>query len=230
MPKEYPGRIHGDGHLIVNESFYKPLTREEISQYFAILVSIMCKARIQIAIHTHDPEVQKTLLALKQRFIIGFSNGCPWIEKAIIENLLEQKTPPTTLRKLRNKIVKSEYFDGKHSFLFQNLVEVASEPLKKKLLGYHLWKKIDKQEDRNLPKEMTELKGKGAYGLAHDPLYFGVLIPLYEFIDLGENLESRQARYVKVLEFFEGVGSKVTSITALKRETKMFLLHTQSKV
>lgn len=161
--------------------------------------------------------------------MIGFSNGCPWIEKAITENLLAQKTRPTTLRKLK-KIVKSEYFDGKHSFLFQNLVQVASKSLKKKLLGYHRWKKIKKQENRNLPKEMTDPRGKGAYGLAHGPLYFEIFIPLYTFIDKGKNIVDRQTRYVEVLEFFDKVGSKVTSIVMLEKEMKIFLLHSQSKV
>jgi hypothetical protein len=225
MPKEFLGRIHGDGRLTVDDSFYSPISEDETPQYLKVLTNILDKAKITMTINPQDLKLPRTLLALKQRFIIGFSNGCPWPEKAISKYLLKQTAPPTTLEELTTLIKDSALFDGKHSFLFQSLLESASKPLKDALLSYHPWRQLEGQEDHNLPQDITNPHGKGAFGLAYDPPFFEVLIPLYRYIDDDENIGTHQARYFAVTDFFEKVANKTLTIEEFIEQTKGFLSH-----
>jgi len=227
MPKEFPNRIYGDGRLTIKPSFYNPVSRKEYPHYLKALTDIMGKANIVITIDSQDPLLPNTLLSLKQRFMIGFSNGCPWPEKVISEYLMEQTTPPTTLEELATQIEKSARSDGKHSFFFQILLQHASKPLKRELKSYHPWQQLKGQEDHNLPQEITDPNGKGAYGLACDPPYFDVLIPLYKYIDDDNNVETHQIRYCAVTDFLETIANKVKSINELVLQTKEFLTNPQ---
>lgn len=227
MPKEFPNRIHGDGRLIIKPSFFSPVSQRESPQYLKKLTDIMRRANIVITIDSQDPLLPDTLLSLKQRFMIGFSNGCPWPEKVISEYLMEQTTPPTTLKELATQIEKSARSDGKHSFLFQILLQHASKPLKRELKSYHPWQQLKEQEDHNLPQEITDPDGKGAYGLAYDSPYFDVMIPLYKYIDDDKNVETHQIRYCAVTEFLETVANKAKSVEELVSQTKEFLANPQ---
>lgn len=230
MPKEFPSRIHGDGRLIVDPSFYASISKDETPQYLKALTDVIGKAKIAMTIDSQDPQLPSTLLALKQRFMIGFSNGCPWPEKAISEYLLDQKTPPTTLEQLTTQIKESALFDAKHSFLFQILLQYASIPLKDELLSYHPWQQLNEQENHNLPQDITDPHGKGAYGLAYDPPYFEVLIPLYKYIDDDKNVGNHQARYFAVTDFLEGVVNNAKSIEELVKQTKGFLINPETYI
>ncbi len=223
MSKEFPGRIHGDGHLIMDISFYCPLNKKESIHYANTLKSIIKKANIGFEIDQADPGLPNTLLALKQRFMIGFSNGCPWPEKIIGKYLSNQEQAPTNLDDLTKLIKKSGHADGKHSFLFQDLLANSSQPLKNEILNYHPWQKIAGQEDHNLPEDITNSKGKGGYGMAYNPPFYEVLVPLYKYIDDKKNPGTQEARYFAVSDFFGAVASKTKSIKALIVETNKFL-------
>lgn len=229
MPQEFPNLTHGDGHLIT-DSFYAPVSAEETPMYLHTLQSVLQTAGLEMTIKEQDPDLSSTLLALKQRFMIGFSNGCPWPEQAISEYLHDQKIHPENLTQLAKQIIDSARFDGKHNMLFQNMLQYASEPLKKDLLSYHPWEKIKGQEDRNLPKDITDPEGKGAYGLAFGPPYFESLIPLYKFIDSATQPEVHEARYYAVTDFFQKKLGKVESINALVEQTQAFLKEPQKYV
>lgn len=230
MSKEFPNRIHGDGRLIMDMSFYSPLNKKESIHYSNTLKSIIKKTNISFEIDQADPRLPDTLLALKQRFMIGFSNGCPWPEKVISRYLSNQEKPPSNLDDLTTLIKESGHADGKHSFLFQDLLVNSSQPLKNELLNYYPWQKIDAQENRNLPKDITSPDGKGGYGLAFDPPYFEVLVPLYKYIDDKKNPGTQEARYFAVSDFFEHVAGKTESIRKLIAETNKFLSNSQSYV
>jgi len=228
MFKEFPNRIHGDGRLIIDESFYSPVSRKETPQYIRTLTDIMSRAKITMPLNPQDPQLASTLLALKQRFMIAFSGGCPWPEKAVSEYLLAQKTQPATLVELTTQIRESARSDGKHSFLFQSLLQNASKPLRDELLNYHPWQPLEKQENRHLPHNITDSDGKGAYGLAYDPPYFDVLIPLYKYIDDNKNKGTHEARYFAVTDFLEKAASGAQSIEDLIGQTKGFLTNPQA--
>lgn len=171
----------------------------------------------------NDQALPHTLLTLKQRFKIGFSNGCPWPEKAIAEHLESQISAISSLEQLEEGIRESGLSDGKHSMLFQNLLQFASKPLKKELLSYHPWEALEKQENQHLPDEVTDPKGKGGYGIAYDPPFFDVLKPLYRFIDEEKDRNVHNARHLAVVEFFEKTASKVKTIDELVKQTNKFL-------
>jgi hypothetical protein len=84
MPKENEGRIHGDGHIWM-ESFDRPLNESEQVLYKGLLINILERAGLNLVVENGDPELPQTLLSLKQRMEVGFSNGCPFPEKAINE-------------------------------------------------------------------------------------------------------------------------------------------------
>lgn len=226
MFKEFLGRKHGDAGLIVDNSFYEPVAEEAREQYLDMLSSIIKQAQIPLEFSPQDSRLADVLLALKQRLMIGYSNGCPWPERAIIEDLQDiekQRGALDNLEELAIRIRETAQPDGKRSFLFQMLLQHASPALKKELLSYHGWAKLDKQEDDHLPKEITDPNGEGAYGLAYDPPYFEVIMPLFKFIEADQDLKIRQARYFAVIDFFEKRISKVDSIDGLVKQTKDFL-------
>ena len=222
MPVEFPNRIHGDGRLIINPSFNAPLRKNESQQYLNALTHILGEAAISLTINPADPQLPSTLLALKQRFMIGFSNGCPWPEKVIKNHLLKQEKPPTSLNELAQEITKSGLADGRNNMLYQILLQNGSDSLKDELLSYHPWSHIEGQEDRNLPKDITDENGRGGYSLAYDPPYFDALIPLYKYIDNGAE-GTHDARYFAVMEFFEKTAGKMKSIQELVKKTEGFL-------
>ncbi|OGK63015.1 hypothetical protein A2334_01480 [Candidatus Roizmanbacteria bacterium RIFOXYB2_FULL_38_10] len=228
MPKEFPGRIHGDGRVIMDDSFYSPVTKKQKPFYIKTLQKILSNAHIEVPIDNQNPILPDTLLALKQRFMIGFSNGCPWPEKAISEYLLEQATKPQTLEDLTTQIKESAHGDGKHSFLFQGLLRHASPELRNELLSYHPWQRLERQEDHNLPQDITDDSGKGAYGLAYNPPYFDVLIPLYKYIDDDTKGDTKQDRFFAVLNFFEKGAAKAQTITDLVNQAGAFLSNPQA--
>lgn len=223
MPEKMQYRKHGDGRLIIGKSFYEPLRKKSREYYSGILVRILTQAKIGLPTDLSENTLDDTLLTLRQRFMISFSNGCPWPEKAIADYLEKMDNPPTTLMELREGIRKSGLEDGRNSFLFQNLLQFASKPLKEELLSYHPWKRLEKQEDRHLPDEITSKDGKGAYGIAHDPPFFEALKPLYKFIDEGSDKEVRNARHLAVIDFFEHDISKIKSIEELITKTEEFI-------
>ena len=228
MPERFAHRTHGDGRLIMNEGFYRPLGKRAARAYTNVLGSIMERSHLPFTLDPKDTELPNTLLALRQRFQIGFSNGCPWPEKAITEFIEKEEKPPTSLPELTQVIQKSMQFDGKHSFLFQGLLRSASPTLKNELLSYHPWKRLEGQEDRNLPPEITRPDGKGAYGLAYDPPYFDVLIPLYKFIDEpGISKEEHQARFFAVTDFFENTMGSFETIDEVIEATRAYLQNPQ---
>jgi len=222
MSKEFSKRIHGDGHLIMNSSFYSPINKKETPHYLNALTIILNKSEIFMPIEQKDPKLPDVLLALKQRFMIAFSNGCPWPEKAISEYLSSQQKLPTSLDELTTQINESGRVDGKRSFLFQSLINYSSESLKKELLSYHPWNPLEKQENHNLPEDITEPNGKGAYGLANDSPFFEVIVPLYKYIDDGKP-GTNEARYFAVSDYMEKVAGKAKSIKELVAETNKFL-------
>lgn len=115
--------------------------------------------------------------------------------------------------------------DGNHSMLFQLLLEHTSDSLKKELLSYHSpWERISDQEDWNLPEDITNPEGRGAYGLAFDPPYFESIIPLMKYIKESADPNSKfEDRFWKVMEFFEKKVSKVITIGELIEATKNFI-------
>lgn len=224
MPKEHAGRIHGDGRLMM-DSFDRPNTESEKVLYQGILKDILRKAGVKLKIDKKDPDLSETLLTLRQRFEIGFSNGCPWPNKLITKFLSTTEKPPQTLKELTELIRLSSLEDGKHSALFQVLLANASDSLRGELTSFHSWNQITGQENQNLPADITRRGGKGAYGLAYDPPYFQVIKPLRTFIDGEESdtNEARQERTWKVIKFFERTTGKTSTIDRFVAKTDRFL-------
>ncbi len=224
MANEHTGRIHGDGHILL-DAFDRSLNPKEQVEYSDLLTSLLEGVGSELKFEPDNTDLPKVLLTLRQRMEIGFSNGCPFPEKAIKEFLLEQKSLPKSLSELAEALRKSSIFDGNHSMLFQLLLENAPDSLKNELQSYHSpWTKLSDQENRNLPMDITEKSGRGAYGMAYDPPYFNSIIPLKYIKDEDrKSTDTREDRFWKVIGFFETKAININSIDELVAKTQGFL-------
>lgn len=233
MPTEIEGRIHGDGRLVIEESFFE-LTNEEYDLYLELLRVTVAKLNLDehALIDEAKPEVlNSVVLLLKQKFEIGYSNGCPWPMKATIDRILSELSvhlaneskSAITLEEIGSLISESRNEDGRASFLFQLLVESANESLRQELLSYQPWERLEKQEDRNLPEHVVRLVDPQSYGLANDLPFFQVVKPLLSFIYYGNKNVIIRDRYPRVLGFFEETLGAVQNIRQLIEETEKFV-------
>lgn len=233
MPKTIEGRTHGDGRLVMSEAFFE-LTNEEYDHYLELLRTVIIRLSLdeQWLIDSAEPELlHSVVLKLKQKFEIGYSNGCPWPMKATIDRILPElsmhlaKEPSSalTLKEIGDLISKSRNEDGRASFLFQLLLDAANGSLKQELLSYQPWEKIDGQEDNNIPAEITDENGRG-YGLANSRPYDSVILPILRFIGDEANTDRFKVRYDQVLEFFGELKYLANSLEELEEKVKFYFV------
>ncbi len=230
MPKQIEGRIHGDGRLILSEAFFE-LTNEEYDHYLELLRTIISRLNLNETLlidEARPKELKLAVLALKQKFEIAFSNGCPWPEKATVDGVVEEikvrakneLQAPLTLEEIRGLMIKSRNADGGASFLFGLLLDSVSESLREELLSYQPWEKIKGQEDDNLPAKITN-ENEG-YGLANSRPYDSVVLPILRFIGDETNGDRFKTRYGQVLEFLGELRYLANSLDELEEKVKFY--------
>lgn len=220
MQMNHENRTHGDGRLFM-EDFDRPLTESETTYYRQLLSTIMAAVNAEITVQPDTTEETELLTALRQRFEIAFSNGCPWPEKTLTEHL--QAHPAESPAVLTDHIRDSFSEDGATSFLYQLLVDYANPQLQRRLTNYYPATPVDGQEDRHLPATFTE-QGL-AFGLAYDELFYQVVLPLRELIDHA--VDPKQTTQ-EVLRFMEQAAEACETIEKLAEQTGRFLHEQQS--
>lgn len=214
MPKEYLNRAHGDGSLRLEKS----VSESERELYLQTLQRILKVIDLDFNLNKSD-EVEQTLLALKQRIALGFSNGCPSPEKVIINFIKEQGKKLTNLAQLTELILESGRSDAQCNFLYQEILKYANRTLRSELQLLKPTEKIDGQEDQNLPTERTA--DHLIAGMASDLVFFNILVPLRDFIVKAED---QQITYNQVLRFLIKASQESKSIEELKEKTGSFLI------
>jgi len=212
--KEFLG-VHGDGGLQLEttlEEVDRILYRDSLEEILTIVG--IAEDREQF---TAD-EMNLVLLALKQRISLGFSNGCPRPEKAVIGFLSKLEVKPQDPEELSEAILESGRGDAQCSFLYQKILKYANRTLRSELQLLKPTEVIDGQEEHNLPIERTE--HNLVAGLAYDPVYLNILLPLKKFIVTGEDM---QKNYDQAIQYVVQSASTATSITQLIEMTKIFL-------
>lgn len=221
MPTTPEHRIHGDGQLFRHD-FDRPLSNEELTRYRSILSAIMTTASIQVEVEPSSLEESQLLLALRQRFEIAFSNGCPHPEKSLVEYLSQPdiKVRIKHVADLITVIEESLREDGATSFLYQLLLEQTNPVLRAEIETYHPTQGIEDEEAEHLPSTFTNQSDRKAYGLANDELFYHVILPLRQLID---DSSEPKTTTLKVLNFLEDAGRSAQTITGLADLTKAFL-------
>ncbi len=234
MPIKIEDRTHGDSHLVVSKNEYFELTNEEYDYYIELLRTIVTRLHLNAytLIDAAQPaELRSTILALKQKYEIAYSNGCPWPMKATIDRIASERSKHlaidkdyvVTLKDIKEMVVEGRNEDGRASFLFQLLLESVNESLTQELLSFQPWERLEEQEDENLPERITREENPLSYGLANDLPYFQVIKPLLGFIYDGNKNVIIRDRYQRVLEFFETKLDSVQTIEQLIKVTKGFV-------
>ncbi len=230
MSKTIEGRTHGDGRLMMSEAFFE-LTNEEYDHYLELLRTIISRLNLNETLVIDDAtptDLRSTVLALKQKFEIAYSNGCPWPEKATVDRITSEISRKiaidtsyvVTLKEINDMIVESRNEDGRASFLFGLLIDSASESLREELLSYQPWEKIEGQEDNNLPVKITN-ENEG-YGLANSRPYDSVVLPILRFIGDKAKGDRFRTRYGQVIEFLGELKYLANSLEELEEKVKFY--------
>lgn len=217
MQKEFdPTRRHGDGNITLEQS----LELKEKKHYLEIFKSICQAVSFNFGLIEGDADGEnRVALALKQRFAIGFSNGCPWPVKAITEFIESQESKPANIDQFVELILESGRIDAQHSFLYKKIMQYANTTLRSELQLLKPAGVLDLQEDNHLP--MERLDEKLVAGMAYDPVFFDILVPLRNFI--FKNDDRQKEAYYEVLDFIISASRKFKSIGEFRGETKAFL-------
>lgn len=183
MPEKITGRTHGDAQLISEESFFE-LSPSDRDIFFPLLEEITEKVGIKFEITRDDGELEQAVLAVKQKFLVAYSNGCHRPVRATVEFLAEYQSEHAIadMTELTAALKQSAEADGAANLLFQLLCERASRELKNELLAHEAWTTLDDQEPEHLPASITGQNGVGGFGLANERAYFSIIKPLTEFI------------------------------------------------
>ena len=211
MSKEHLKRVHGDGDTRLELSIKK----DEYQQYLEIFQSILSKIDFD---SSEDQSIDKVLLALKQRLDLAFSNGCPWPEKVITDFINKQEDKPKNLDQLEELILESGRGDAQCNILYKKILQYANRTLRSELQLLKPVESINGQENDNLPKERTE--HNLVAGMAYDPVYFDILVPLKNFIVKAED---QNVAHNQITKFLYTASLESRDIAELIERTKNFL-------
>jgi len=219
--EKFHDRKHGDGNLNLEPS----VESDERNSYFQILQEILSAVNLNFDL-TDNIKVDNALLAIKQRLALGFSNGCPWPEKETVKFIKKQEDEILDLDKLAELVLESGRSDAQCNVLYQEILKYANQTLRSELQLLKVAEKLDGQENENLPEERVvpiNVKSKNKIlvaGMAYDPVYVDILVPLQELI---VGAEDQQIAYNKVLKFIIKESYESDDIEKLIEKTKKFL-------
>ena len=175
---------------------------------FPVVGKIAEKAGIKFEITRDDGELEQAVLAVKQKFLVAYSNGLsPTSARATVEFLAEYQSEHAIadMTELTAALKQSAEADGAANLLFQLLCERASRE-QNELLAHEAWTTLDDQEPEHLPASITGQDGVGGFGLANERAYFSIIKPLTEFIQ-NQSMKQHCPRAVSSCLWLVGWGN-----------------------
>ncbi len=217
MSKELANRRHGDGGLTANNRHFWDNPDKEVGldkDLRDLTDRVIREMNLQFELGSGAFEpIGRVYGSIRRRFEVAYSNGCPHPEKAMLEQLKEAKKEGgiNSLQELIKAIDAGAAGDGKHSMIFQLLVEAAKKRGNSELLeilqSEFDWEPDPSDEHQNLPELATNVgrgrkKGIG-YGLASPELYEKVVIPLRKLVDRHIGSEYQDLAWTMALDLID---------------------------